>query len=116
MVENLYGVMSYLTIEEIITDWLSFVKSQGYQLKDCRIWKEGIRSAFGQFDFSPDETYKLAFQFAIGLIMISMMIGFFGWTGAPLVFANFSRALIEVLRKDTKVLGVVHIFCDQLQV
>jgi len=41
-----------------------------------------------------------------------MMIGFFGWTGAPLVFANFSRALIEVLRNDNRVVGVVHIFCD----
>jgi len=111
MVEDIYGTMSYPTIEEIVTSWLLYSKSNGYLLSDCLIWKEDIRSAFGQFDFHPEETYKLAFEFAVGLIMI-MMIGFFGWTGAPLVFANFSRALIEVLRKDDKVLGVVHIFCD----
>ena len=111
MVENIYGVMSYPTIEEIVSAWLEYAKCHSYLLKDCRIWKEDIRSAFGQFDFDPQETYKLAFQFAEGLIMI-MMIGFFGWTGAPLVFANFSRALIEVLRADITVAGVVHIFCD----
>lgn len=111
MVENIYGVMSYPTIEEIVSAWLDYAKCHSYLLKDCRIWKEDIRSAFGQFDFDPQETYKLAFQFAEGLIMI-MMIGFFGWTGAPLVFANFSRALIEVLRADITVTGVVHIFCD----
>ena len=111
MVEDIYGVMSYPTIEEIVSDWIIYAKSNGYRLRDCRIWKEDIRSAFGQFDFNPEETYKLAFQFATGFIMI-MMIGFFGWTGAPLVFANFSRALIEVLRGDDRFVGVVHIFCD----
>ena len=111
MVEELYGVMSYPTITEILSEWLLYAKSNNYLLKDCRIWKEDIRSAFGQFDFHPEETYKLAFEFACGLVMI-MMIGFFGWTGAPLVFANFSRALIEVLRNDEKFIGVIHIFCD----
>ena len=111
MVENIYGIMSYPTIEEIVSSWLDHAKCNDYLLSDCRIWKEDIRSAFGQFDFDPQETYKLAFQFAVGLIMI-MMIGFFGWTGAPLVFANFSRALIEVLRTDDRVAGIIHIFCD----
>lgn len=111
LVENIYGSMTYPTIEEIVTDWLEYTRSNGYSLSECCIWKEDIRSAFGQFDFNPEETYKLAFQFAAGLIMI-MMIGFFGWTGAPLVFANFSRALIEVLRRDARFVGVVHIFCD----
>jgi hypothetical protein len=111
MVEDLYGPMTYPSIEEIVSAWLDHAKVNGYELGECRIWKEDIRSAFGQFDFDPEETYKLAFQFAVGFIMI-MMIGFFGWTGAPMVFANFSRALIEVLRSDAEVVGIIHIFCD----
>jgi hypothetical protein len=111
MVEEVYGPMSYPSIEEIVSAWLDHAKVNGYELGECRMWKEDIRSAFGQFDFDPEETYKLAFQFAAGFIMI-MMIGFFGWTGAPMVFANFSRALIEVLRSDAEVAGIIHIFCD----
>jgi hypothetical protein len=39
-----------------------------------------------------------------------MIWGFFGWTGAPMVFANFSRAMLEVLAKTSS--GVLYLFCD----
>lgn len=109
LVEHLYGEMSYPTIEEIVSSWLVYVEANGYELHDMRLWKDDIRSAFNQFNFKPSETYKLAFEFAKGLIMI-MMCGFFGWTGAPQVFANFSRGMLEVLR--AAVLGCIFIFCD----
>ena len=109
LARNLYGDMSYPSIEDIISSWLNYASSNQYELSDLRIWKEDIRSAFGQFNIKPEDTYKLAFSFAEGLILI-MIWGFFGWTGAPLVFANFSRAMLEVLAKVT--LGVVFLFCD----
>lgn len=109
LVAELYGEMSYPDINEIVSTWLDFADSNGYALSEMRMWKDDIRSAFNQFNFQPSETYKLAFTFAEGLIMI-MICGFFGWTGAPQVFANFSRGMLEVLR--AAVLGCIFIFCD----
>lgn len=106
---ELYGDMSYPMIDEIIFSWLDYASKRGYKLHEMRMWKDDIRSAFGQFNFKPSETYKLAFTFAEGLIMI-MICGFFGWTGAPQVFANFSRGMLEIVR--AAIVGVVFIFCD----
>jgi len=109
LARQLYGDMTYPSIVDIISAWLEYASRHQYDLSDLRIWKEDIRSAFGQFNIDPVDTYKLAFTFAEGLILI-MIWGFFGWTGAPLVFANFSRSMLENLVKV--VLGVVFIFCD----
>ena len=109
MAIDLFGDMSYPLIEEIITAWLLYAMENNCDLSDMRIWKEDIRSAFAPFNIKPEDTYKLAFSFAEGLILI-MIWGFFGWTGAPMVFANFSRAMLEVLTKTA--LGVLFLFCD----
>lgn len=109
MARQLYGDMTYPLIGDIITSWLEYATKYKYELSELRIWKEDIRSAFAQFNIAPKDTYKLAFSFAEGLLLI-MIWGFFGWTGAPLVFANFSRAMLEVLARVA--LGVIFLFCD----
>ena len=109
LARDLFGDMGYPSIEEIIIKWLDYADKNNYHLYDLRIWKEDIRSAFSQFNIQPSDTYKLAFTFAEGLILV-MIWGFFGWTGAPMVFANFSRAILEVLLQF--VLGCLFIFCD----
>jgi hypothetical protein len=109
LAKQVYGEMSYPSIGEIISSWLLYAHTHQYALSDMRIWKEDIRSAFSQFNIKPEETYKLAFMFAEGLILI-MIWGFFGWTGAPLVFACFSRAMLEVLVKSSE--GTIFVFCD----
>ena len=105
----LYGEMSYPLIGEIISSWLEYANVNNFALSELRIWKEDIRSAFSQFNIKPEDTYKVAFMFEKGLILI-MIWGFFGWTGAPLVFACFSRSMLEVLAKTA--LGRIFLFCD----
>lgn len=109
LAKQIFGDMSYPMIEDIIISWLDYATVHQCALSDMRIWKEDIRSAFAQFNIKPEDTYKVAFSFAEGLILI-MIWGFFGWTGAPMVFANFSRAMLEALNKIA--LGVIFIFCD----
>ena len=109
MVEDKYGVVVYPTIEEIISSYVDYADIHGYELYLLRIWKEDVRNAFGQFNINPSDTYKLAFQFAVGLILI-VIGGFFGWTGAPMVFANFSKGMLTVLR--LVIVGRVFLFCD----
>ncbi len=109
LAQLLFGEMSYPSIEEIISAWLTYADVNHYALSDLRIWKEDIRSAFAQFNIKPEDTYKLAFSLGDGLILV-MIWGFFGWTGAPMVFANFSRAMLEVLARIC--LGVLFLFCD----
>ena len=109
LARELFGDMGYPSIEEIINKWIEYADLNHYRLCELRIWKEDIRSAFSQFNIQASDTYKLAFTFADGLILV-MIWGFFGWTGAPLVFANFSRAILEVLLQF--VLGCLFVFCD----
>lgn len=109
LAKQLFGAMSYPLIEDIITAWLNYAVIHQCALSDMRIWKEDIRSAFAQFNIKPEDTYKLAFSFAEGLLLI-MIWGFFGWTGAPMVFANFSRAMLEILTQVA--CGVIFLFCD----
>lgn len=109
LARQLYGDMGYPLIEDIVSSWLRYAHVNNFCLSDLRVWKEDIRSAFGQFNICPEDSYKVAFTFGEGLILI-MIWGFFGWTGAPLVFANFSRAMLEILARVA--LGVVFLFCD----
>jgi hypothetical protein len=78
-------------------------------LDQCLISKDDITSAFPQLDYTPDSAMLLAVSIASELVLFHL-VGNFGWTGFPMVFAVLGRALLRLIRP--RLHGLVFLCCD----
>ena len=110
-----YGPMSLPTIVDIVTGWVKFVDEKGVSFSDCLLCKDDVSSAFSQFDIDPCSAHLLCM--VLGTFLFVHIVGFFGWCGAPIVFAVFSRALARTLRSRFDLESVeasIEVFVDDV--
>jgi hypothetical protein len=111
LAEKKYLPLHHPTIVEILTSALLLASSLGCALSDLRLYKDDIKSAFGQFNFNPAVCFLLATQVALGVVMIYIS-GCFGYHACPLIFGVFSRAICRACRKLCQ--GVLFVYVDDL--
>ncbi len=46
--------MNLSSMQSILQEWLEFCKSKNIKLSQCKIYKNDVRSAFPQINFSPE--------------------------------------------------------------
>ena len=109
--EEKYLPLVHPTIVQIIAGILSLAKKLQCEVRELRLWKDDIKSAFCQFNFSPKICFLLATQVALGIVMI-YTAGCFGLAICPLIFGVFSRALGRVI--SARLSGKVFIYVDDL--
>lgn len=111
LAEQRYLPLHHPTIIEILTGALLLARNWNCDLSDLRLWKDDIKSAFGQFNMDPSVCYLLATQIAAGIVMI-YIAGMFGYHACPLIFGVFSRAISRVLHRVCQ--GSVFVYVDDL--
>jgi len=111
LAEEKYLPLHHPTILEILSSAVLLAASLGCALSDLRLYKDDIKSAFGQFNFNPSVCFLLATQVALGVIMIYIS-GCFGYHACPLIFGVFSRAICRACRKLCR--GVLFVYVDDL--
>ena len=109
--EETYQPLRHPTILQIVEGILSLAQTLKCELKDLRLWKDDIRGAFSQFNFSPKICFLLATQVALGVVMI-YTAGCFGLAICPLIFGVFSRALRRVI--SSQIAGKLFVYVDDL--
>lgn len=109
--EETYQPLCHPTILQIVAGILFLARALDCDVKDLRLWKDDIRGAFSQFNFSPDICFLLATQVALGVVMI-YTAGCFGLAICPLIFGVFSRALQRVI--SSRIAGTLFIYVDDL--
>ena len=92
-----YGELHLPTIVDIVGDWYQFIAVHNVKLKDCRVFKDDISSAFCQFNINSQSAKRLCVILQ-GLLFV-FIVGLFGWAGAPIVFGLLSRALERFLQQ-----------------
>jgi hypothetical protein len=109
MAEAKYGPSFHPTMMEIIRMWYARADQDGKRLSEYRLWLIDIVSAFSQFSFRPDHVHRVCMRVAINLVAV-FLVGFFGLSYCPLIYAIFSRALNQAI--CLAILGVVATYCD----
>jgi hypothetical protein len=111
LAEKKYLPLHHPSIIEILASALLLATSLGCSLADLRLYKDDIKSAFGQFNFNPGVCFLLATQVALGVVMLYIS-GCFGYHACPLIFGVFSRAICRECRKVCQ--GVLFVYVDDL--
>jgi hypothetical protein len=101
--------MTCPSIGSLVEEWFQYCAREGISLRDCRIYKSDVQSAFPQFDIAPECAILFFVRVTAALFMV-LTVGMFGWLGFPIVFAVISRALERVCRRSVK--GVMRFYVD----
>ena len=109
--KSVYGEMTLPTIREFVSRLLNYVDEHNYALSECRLFKEDIKSAFGQSKIDPECVRQTAMRISKHLVML-YMYGYFGYHAQPIIFAVFSR-LIDLALKDL-LHGFLFLYVDDL--
>jgi hypothetical protein len=109
LAEAKYGVATHPTMKEVVSSWCARAHRDGRPLSDYRIWLIDIVNAFGQFSFRPEDVHLLCLRVAINLVAV-FLVGFFGLSYCPLIYAIFSRALDQAIA--LVIVGIVSTYCD----
>jgi hypothetical protein len=103
-----YGDLRHPTIVDLVR--LIFrVADKAGGLDKIKLWKEDISGAFSQYNHYPEEVILLSFQITLLLVLI-YLVGMFGWTGSPFVFAVFSRAFSR--QANATIAGELEVYVD----
>ena len=86
--KELYGNMSLPSIHSVIQEWFDYCKSNNFQLSECKIYKNDVRSAFPQINVSPEAVQMLATLITKDLVMFHIA-GIFGLNSISLNLNSF---------------------------
>ena len=109
MAEDKYGVSTHPSMEQVVLSWYTRSRRDHRPLGDYRIWLIDIVSAFSQFSFRPQDVHYLCIRVALNLVVV-LLVGFFGLSYCPLIYAIFSRTLDEAIA--LVIIGIVSTYCD----
>ena len=97
------------TVKSIFESWIAFKTAHGYSWPMLYIHKEDVSSAFPQFSMAPASALWLCCEILLGILLI-MIAGSFGWTGAPVVYDIIGKAMLRALIKVVE--GPLAVYCD----
>ena len=104
-----YGKVALPTMAEMFAVWVAYCTVHNVSLHECRIYKDDIKSAFPQLNYSPDSAFLMAVAISTSLVFLSL-VGNFGWTGFPMVFSVVAGAILRLCR--SRIHGVLFIYVD----
>ena len=108
LTEACYGKATNVSISTIYTDMFMFCQLHNVKLKDCRMWKGDVSSAFAQFCWSPLSCLLMAMMIDPVYVMLSLN-GNFGHHSAPTIWFLIAISILIVLLRIIRGLSWVYV-------